>query len=107
MKLAARAANKWNNEDAKAKVEVLKNSRREALAAYYGEQWVVNKAIHFNEWAQFSRAEFREVVEAFKRLLAELRCSACESWLYVMPKRGTPESLRCPCGAMMVNLKLK
>ena len=107
LKLAAGAANKWNNEDAKAKVQALKNSRKEALAAYHGEQWVVNKTIHFNDWADFSRSEFREVVDAFKRLLAELRCSACESWLYVMPKGGTPESLRCPCGAVMVNLKVK
>ena len=107
LKLAARAANKWNIEEAKARVEALKNSRKEALAAYYGEQWVVNRAIHFNEWASFSKREFREVVEAFKRLLEELRCSSCESWLYVTPKKGNPESLRCHCGSMMVNLKVK
>ena len=107
LKLAAKAANKWNNEDAKAKVEALKASRKEALAAYYSEQWVVNRAIHFNEWAHFTKSEFREVVEAFKRLLAELRCSGCGSWLYVMPKKGNLESLRCPCAAVMVNLKVK
>ena len=107
IKLAAKAANKWNNEEAKAKVADLKKSRKEALAAYYGEQWVVNRAIHFNEWAQFSKAEFRDVVAAFQRLLDELRCSSCESWLYVTPRKGNPESLRCLCASVMVNLKLK
>ena len=65
------------------------------------------RAIHFNEWAQFTKAEFREVVDAFRRLLAELRCSSCESWLYVAPRKGYPESLRCDCGSVMVNLKVK
>lgn len=107
LKLGARAANKWNSEDAKAKVTALKDSRKEALDAYHGEQWVLNRAIHFNEWAQFTKAEFREVVEAFKRLLAELRCSSCESWLYVTPRKGTAENLRCDCGSVMVNLKVR
>ncbi len=107
LKLAAKVANKWNNEEAKAKVEDLKNSRKEALAAYYDEQWVVNRAIHFNEWAQFSRAEFRDVVAAFRRLLDELRCPSCDSWVYVTPRKGNPESLRCPCASVMVNLKVK
>ena len=65
---AARAANKWNNEDAMVKVKALKTARAETLSAYQGEAWVVNKAVHFNEWANFTEAEFREVVEAFKSL---------------------------------------
>ena len=107
LKLGAKAANKWNSEDAKARVAALKDSRKEALDAYHGEQWVLNRAIHFNDWAHFTKAEFREVVEAFKRLLAELRCESCESWLYVTPRKGSSESLRCDCGAVMVNLKAK
>ena len=107
LKLGAKAANKWNNEDAKLQVAALKHSRTEALDAYRGEQWVLNRAIHFNEWAHFTKAEFREVVEAFKRLLAELRCESCDSWLYVMPRKGNPESLRCDCGGVMVNLRVK
>ncbi len=107
LKLGAKAADKWKNKDAVAAVAALKDSRKAALDAYHGEQWVLNRAIHFNEWAQFTKAEFREVVEAFKCLLVELRCESCESWLYIMPRKGNPESLRCPCMSVMVNLKLK
>lgn len=85
----------------------MKESRKEALDAYQSEQWVINKAVHFNKWARFTKAEFREVVEAFKLLLAELRCPSCESWLYVTPRKGNPENLRCDCGGVMVNLKVK
>ena len=108
-KLAAKAANAWNDEDAKAKVEALKTARSEALSSYGGEAWVVNKAVHWNEWANFTKAEFQEVVEAFKGLLVQLRCSkpACESWLYVTPKKGDEETLRCRCGSVNVNLRVK
>jgi hypothetical protein len=109
LKLATKAANSWNDEQAKATVETMKTHRSEALAKYGGENWVVNKAIHYNDWAGFSKAEFRDVVEAFKTLLVQLRCpnGDCESWLYVTPRRGDPEALRCRCGAVNVNLTVK
>ena len=107
LKLAAKAANKWNDEHAKARVEALKTARKDALADYHGEAWVVNRAVHFNEWASFTEVEFREVVDAFRSLLVQLRCSSCDSWLYVTPKKGDPEALRCRCASVMVNLKAK
>jgi len=106
---AARAANAWSSDDEKPKVEALKTAWSEALAKHGGEAWVVNKAVHWNAWADFTKGEFREVVEAFKGLLAQLSCSkaACESWCYVTPRKGDPESLRCRCGAVNVNLRAK
>ena len=105
LKLAEKAANTWNDEDGKAKVVALKTARAEALPAYDGEAWVVNKAVHFNEWANFTKAEFQKVVEAFKSLLTGLRCSSCESWFYATPRKGDLESLRCRCGSVTLNLR--
>jgi hypothetical protein len=109
LKLAARAANDWKDEGAKAKVEAMKTTRSEALAAYGGESWVINKAIHFNECADFSKAEFKAVVAAFKVLLLQFRCPkpGCDSWLYVTPRKGDPEVLRCRCMGVNLNLKPK
>ncbi len=70
------------------------------------EQWAVNKAVHYNEWANFGKKDFEPVVAAFKELLGCFRCDKCESWIYVTP-RGTPESLRCACNAISLNLKPK
>jgi hypothetical protein len=69
----------------------------------------VNKAVHYGEWTNFSRGEFRSVVDAFKTLLLQLRCSkaACESWLYVTPRKGDPEALRCRCANININLRGK
>jgi recombinational DNA repair ATPase RecF len=108
LKLASAAANSWNDTDAATKAQEMKDARSEALAYYGGEQWVVNKAVHFNEWASFSKADFAPVVEAVRALLEQWQCKnpECGSWLYPTPKQD-PESLRCHCGSVNVNLKKK
>jgi hypothetical protein len=70
------------------------------------EQWAVNKAVHYNEWANFGRTDFQPVVDAFKELLVSFQCDKCESWLYISP-RTNPESLRCTCNHINMNLKPK
>ena len=109
LKQAAKAANEWKNDDAKAKVDAMKAARTEALTKYGDERWIINKAIHYNEWANFTRKEFRDVVEVFKTLLLQFRCTKpdCESWLYVTPRKGGSESLRCYCTKTNLNLKPK
>ncbi|HYU79506.1 MAG TPA: AAA family ATPase [Vicinamibacterales bacterium] len=106
LKLAAKSAQDWKNDDAKAKVDALKTTRAEVMRKYGGESWVVNRAVHYTEWADFSKAEFRAVVEAFKTLLLQFRCpnAGCDSWLYVTPRKGDPEALRCRCAALNLNL---
>ena len=109
LKLASKAANHWADDDAKAKVEAMTMVRAEALTMYGGEQWVINKAIHYNEWVSVTKQEFRAVVEAFKSLLLQFRCpkADCESWLHVMPRKGNPESLRCRCMGINLNLNTR
>jgi hypothetical protein len=103
---AANAAQSWgNNADKEAA-----GKRKAELSACAGasnvEQWAVNKAVHYNAWANFGKKDFEPVVAAFKDLLACFRCEVCESWVYVTP-RVTPESLRCACNAINLNLKLR
>ena len=107
LKQAAAAANSWNDADAIAKTGAMKKARSDALVSYGGEQWAVNKAIHFNEWATFSKADFEPVVQALRALLGTWQCSnpECDSWLYPVPRQEHPESLRCRCGSINLNLK--
>ena len=109
LKLAAKAGTDWQDDDLKAKVKAMKAARTETLTKCGGEQWVINKAVHYNEWASFSRSEFHAVVDAFKALLWQFRCpkSGCESWLYVTPRKGDAEVLRCRCMDTNLNLKPK
>jgi hypothetical protein len=103
---AADAAQSWGNDSAKQAAGKAKDALALAAKASNVEQWAVNKAVHYNEWANFGKTDFKPVVAAFKDLLARFRCATCGSWLYVTP-RSNPDSLRCACNELNLNLKHK
>ena len=108
LKQAAKAAKSWGDDEQVKKVEEFQKARTAILTAKGGEEWVVNKAIHYNEWANLSRNDFMPVIRAFKELLQQFRCAKpkCDSWLSVTP-RNEPVDLRCSCGTVRFNLKQK
>jgi hypothetical protein len=103
---AADAAQSWGNDADKEAAGKRKAALSTSAGASNVENWAVNKAVHYNEWANFGKKDFEPVVAAFKGLLGCFRCETCESWVHVTP-RGTPESLRCACNAISLNLKPK
>jgi hypothetical protein len=103
---AADAAQSWGNTAAKETATTRKALLSSSSAAMSVEQWAVNKAVHYNEWANFGKKDFEPVVSAFRELLECFLCEKCKSWLYVTP-RTVPDSLRCGCNAISMNLKLK
>jgi hypothetical protein len=106
LKFASKAAVSWDDAEQITRVETLQKRRSEILAASSSEQWVINKAIHYNEWADLSRDDFKPVVTAFRDLLKQFRCekAKCDSWLSLTPKND-PVDLRCSCGSFRLNLK--
>ena len=104
---ASASADSWKNTAGKKRVAALKKERAAAVLAQEGENWTVNSAVHFNEWATFSKADFLPVVEAWKQFLALFRCTNpdCSSWIYVSGPPGNEEALRCSCGTFDVNLR--
>ena len=104
---AADAAQSWGNAAAKEAALERKATLSSSSGASNVEQWAVNKAVHYNEWANFGKKDFEPVVTAFKELLECLRCKDCQSWLYVSPRGGSPDSLRCQCSTVSLNLKAK
>ena len=103
---AVAAAQSWGNDVEKEAVTQRKAALSTAAGASNVERWAVNKAVHYNEWANFGKKDFEPVVAAFKAVLVCFRCETCESWLHVTP-RGIPESLRCSCNATSFNLRRK
>jgi hypothetical protein len=104
---AAAAAQSWGNTTARDAA----TSRKDALSASNGavnvEPSAVNKAVHYNEWANFKRKDFEPVVAAFKELVEHFQCAACRSFLSVPLAAGSPDSLRCPCNSVNLNLAAK
>ncbi|WP_242392228.1 ATP-binding protein [Anaeromyxobacter oryzisoli] len=103
---AAEAAQSWGNTAAKDAASSRKAELSGCAGATSVEQWAVNKAVHYNEWANFGTKDFEPVANAFKQLLACFACGQCGSWLYATP-RASPDSLRCACGAVNLNLRAK
>lgn len=103
---AADAAQSWGNATAREAATERKSALSKSNGSANVEQWAVNKAVHYNKWANFGKKDFEPVVSAFKELLGCFRCEACDSWLYVTPRRSS-ESLRCACNAISLNLKPK
>lgn len=108
LKLATKAAKSWGDDEQAKTVEDLQTTRNTILAAKSAEEWVLNKLVHYNEWADMSRNDFQPSVDAFKDLLDQFRCAnpKCGTWLHVTPRQN-PEDLRCGCGKLRLNLKEK
>ncbi|MFA5823220.1 MAG: AAA family ATPase [Thermodesulfovibrionales bacterium] len=102
-----KSATKWKLDDEKATIAAMRATAKDLISKTNAEQWAINPSVHFNEWANLQAHEFQEVVAAFKDLLEHLRCEnpACKSYLYVLPRKGQPEEMRCNCGATALNLK--
>jgi ABC-type lipoprotein export system ATPase subunit len=109
LKAGVKAAQNWGHDQAKAVIEAKLTEAEGLVQKSNAEQWAINKSVHFNDWENFTKAEFQEVVEAFKALLVHIRCSneKCGSYPYLTPRKGASEQLRCNCGAINVNLKAK
>ena len=103
---AASAEHSWGKEADHDTAVKRKGDLSRAAAASNIEQWAVNKAVHYNEWANFSKKDFEPV-----RMHLRTSCSAFAVELvnpgYTFPPRGIPESLRCSCNAVHFNLKAK
>jgi hypothetical protein len=66
---AADSAQSWGNAEAKEAATKPKAALSNSNAATNVEQWAVNKAVHYNEWANFGKKDFEPVVTAFNEPL--------------------------------------
>ena len=64
------------------------------------EQWQINPAIHYNEWATLQKEDFIPVVATYKDLSEAFQCpnAECQAYLHVLPEREQPNH----CGAIVV-----
>jgi RecF/RecN/SMC N terminal domain len=104
--LARESAQSWTNASALAAIVALEADAKTKIAKTQTEQWMINKAVHYNEWANLQSKELASLVAAFKELLESLRCANadCGGYSYVSPHKGDRQALRCTCGAINFNL---
>ena len=89
--------------------EVLQADAKQKVAATKSEEWMINKAVHFNAWAALQSKEFAAVAATFQALLKSMQCAnpKCGEFVCVSPIKGDREALRCGCGTTNINLLKK
>lgn len=104
-----KSAAHWDHDEDKVGLEAKLDEAKSLIQKTNAERWAINKSVHFNEWVNFTKDDFKEVADAFKALLDHIRCSnlKCGGYPYLMPRKGSPEQLLCSCGTININLKTK
>ena len=103
LKKAEKAADSWGDADALAAAKAARERFDDNKAASNVEQWMVNKAVHYNEWANFEKADFESVVSVFKDLVDCFKCTKCGALLEAQPRTGA-KKLGCECLAVSYTL---
>ncbi len=110
IKKAKEVANSWNQKDSVRELSDIDDRAKLIIKDALGEQWTINKAIHFNDWAKFSKEDFQPVVNAFRKLCDSVfSCEndGCEAVLKVVMEGSNENGVKCNCGAMNWNLVKK
>jgi hypothetical protein len=101
------AAQSWGQKDKLDSIVERDKNFSASVAATNLEQWQVNAAVHYNEWANLVSADFSQVVANYNTLVDMFSCAKCSSMIYVAPPHGSVETLRCSCGDVSINLLSK
>jgi len=103
-----KTAEAWKKTDIAEALKAREKSLGDSFLATNAEQWQVNPAIHYNEWANFAVNDFIPVVTAFRNLVSKFFCQKpeCSSlFCLITTPPKTPDSVRCSCGNTNINLK--
>lgn len=98
LKRAKKAANSWDRREVMERVGEIESTTGQMFSRSQAEQWSVNENVHFNTWANFTRADFEPVVAAFADLFDVYRCSSCRTALRIVADGMVESSLQCACG---------
>jgi RecF/RecN/SMC N terminal domain len=101
------AAQAWKQADVLAALTERETAFSEVVNKSHVDQWQLNAAVHFNEWANLHANDFSPVVDAYKALVKQFHCGDCHSIVAVTPDHGDVQNLRCACGKININLVKK
>lgn len=98
LKQSKRAGQSWGNDI--SDINALDDERGEVYSQFQREMGAVNPNVHYNEdeWATFSVAELRPVVDAFKELYDLFWCNNCNSCLSIVEDGYQEVGIKCSCG---------
>ena len=105
LKAAQSSARSWGNQETLSQLDELDSVRGQVFNQAGVEQWAVNAAVHYNEWANLGPSDFASVAAAFKDLYDLFKCFQCGQFIEVQPATREPRSVKCRCGKVNWNLE--
>lgn len=108
---AKKSAQTWHQQNVIESLTIIESTAKQIIQRTKVEEWAINAAVHYNEWAKFSKNDFGPVFEAFRDLCNVLficpnpECGSVIKAVY----EGSPTAvgMRCSCGSINWNLKDK
>lgn len=104
LKEAKNSANSWKKTEELKAIEDFEIDFQKKIKDSKIDEWQINPAVHYNEWANFCLEDFKPVVKTFNDLINVFFCIECKSLLYLVPERGEKQELRCKCKFISFNL---
>lgn len=98
---------KMKQQDKVDKLNEIDEKAKEIIVKSQVEQWAINANVHYNKWVDFSKQDFKPVVDVFKELFALFTCPECGSLISVSQDRGSngKTSVSCNCGKIFWNIQ--
>ena len=105
LKKAKDAAQKLKQQDVFDKLCVVENEALEIINRTEAERWMINPAVHYNEWGNFSKNDFKPVVKAFDELCNKVfSCESCGSAIRGSFNGANIDCVKCKCGNINWNI---
>lgn len=104
---AIKAEKSWERNERAEELLKLKEKAMETVEQALGEQWWINKTVHYNDWANLGKEDYRPVSAAFQELCDSVfacNIEGCDSVLKVTFDGAKRNGVRCQCGAVNWNL---
>lgn len=98
LRKAKAAAQSWGNQEQFEKLTELESVANGVYERTNAEKWPLNPAIHYNNWENFSKADFQPVIDSFRDLYDIFTCSKCGGPLRTVSTGLEADAVTCSCG---------
>jgi energy-coupling factor transporter ATP-binding protein EcfA2 len=105
---ARKSASSWEREEQAEELIETISKFDQIRTRCNDENWVINPAVHYNEWESFTKAEFQEVFDSYKDMRDLLLCTNknCGSAVVIhYDENMRHASIKCGCEEIDYSLK--
>lgn len=105
LKKAKISAESWGKKEEFEELNTQSSIVSQIFSRTHAEQWAVNAAVHYNNWADLSLNDFEPVVEAFEDLCQLFLCNECGGYIQLLKDSSMQDvNISCACGGFYWNL---